>query len=86
MPTHTALSFISSTSNDNPRSGWKPKRPLSNKPHKEDSNASGTSRRISSACGGRSIETPMASGTAASGELKKLSRMSLRTKGLYATL
>ena len=92
MPTHTALSFISSTSNtssnDNPRSGWEPMRPLSNKPHKEelsseDSNVFGTSSRNSGACGGRSIETPMASGTAASGAIKKLSRLSLRTKGKH---
>ena len=78
MPTHTALSFTSSTSNalssDNARSGWELTKPLSNKPRKEkhsseDSNISGTSSRNGGACGGRSKETLMAPGTAAAEEL-----------------
>ena len=92
IPTHTALSFVSSTSNtsisDNARSVWEPMRPLSNKPRKEkqsseDSNISGTSSRNASAGGGRSKETLMASGTAASEELKKFSRPPLKTKGKH---
>jgi hypothetical protein len=92
MPTNTALSFIHSTSNnssnDNERSGWELMKPLSDKPRKgkqssEDSNVSGTSSRNGSACGGRSKETLMASGTAVSKESKKLSRPSLRKEGKH---
>jgi hypothetical protein len=92
MPTHTALSFTSSTSNmsssDNARSGWGPMRPLSNKPcvekqSSEDSNISGASSRNDSACGGKSKQTLMASGTASPEELRKLSQLSLRTKGKH---
>jgi hypothetical protein len=89
MSTHNALSFISTksktSSNDNARSVWERMRPFSNKPHKEkqsseDSNIYGTSSRNGSAGGGRSKETFMAFGTAASEELKKSSWPSLKTK------
>jgi hypothetical protein len=89
MPIHTALSFISSTSNtssnDNTRSVWEPMRPLSNKPCKEkqsseDSDVSGTISRNGSAGGGRSKETLVAFGTVASEEFRKFSRLSLKTK------
>jgi hypothetical protein len=89
MPTHTALSFISSTSNnssnDNAKGGWGLFSPFSNKPRKEkqsseNSDVSETSSRNGATCGGRSKETLMASGTAGSEELNKLSRLSLRTK------
>ena len=92
MPSHSALRFTFSTSytssNDNARSGLEPMKPLGDKPCKEkqsseDSNVSGPSSRNGSACGGRSKETLMASGTAASEDLKKLSRLSLRTKGKH---
>lgn len=92
MPTHSALSFISSTSNtssnDNVWSGRELMRPPSNKPCKEkqsrgDSNVPGTSSRNGSACGGTSKKTLMASGAAASDGLKKVSQLSLRTKGKH---
>jgi len=85
MPTHSARSFTSSTSNtssNNARSGWEMMRPLGDTPC-EGSNVSGTSSRNGSACGGRSKQTLMASGAAASGELKKCSRLSLRKKGKH---
>jgi hypothetical protein len=81
MPTDTRHSFLSSTSNtlstDNMRSGWELMKPLSNKTHEEkqssqEPNVSGKSSRNDSACGGRSKETLVASGTSASEELKEI--------------
>jgi len=92
MLTHSTHSFLSSTgntsSNDNVRGGWEMMKPPCNKIREEkhsssDPNVSGTSSRDGSACGARSKETLMISGTAASEELKKLSQPSLSTKGKH---
>jgi len=92
MLTHTTHSFLSSTSNTlstyNVWSGWELMKPLNNKTYKEkqssqDPNVSGKSNRNDSACGGRSKETLVASGTSASEELEKFSQLSLSRKGKH---
>lgn len=89
MQTHTAPSFIPSTTNtsstDNVMSEWKLMKPLSNKTDEEkqsseDSSFSGTSSRNGSACGGRSRETLITSETSGSDEL---TLPSLKTKSKY---
>jgi len=92
MPTHTTHNFVSSTSNTlstvNVKSGWELMKPLCNKTHEEkhssyDPNISGKSSRNYSVSGARPKETHMASGTAASEDLKKFSQLSLRTKSKH---
>jgi hypothetical protein len=91
MPTDFEFNFISSASSTSSiacgRKVQELTQDLGNKTHEEtqmwDSNVSEKSSWDGNACGGMSKQTLIASGTSASGELKKFSLLSLGTQGKH---